>query len=71
MATRRLVAMLCLLPRVVLLSGCVALDSSSSDGDDPDPEVEAVFEGAFVHSDGFEDELFAFEPPENATVERL
>lgn len=57
MASRRIVAVLCLLALLALLGGCVALDSPSSDADEPepDPDPEAVFEGAFVHSDDLED----------------
>ena len=55
MQPRRFAALCCLLTLVVL-GGCVGVPSGEeapSDTDDPDPE--AVFEGAFVHSDDLED----------------
>ncbi|QLK25562.1 DUF2092 domain-containing protein [Natrinema zhouii] len=56
MTTRRFAAVLGVIVVGVLLSGCIALDSPSSDPDDPDdPDPEAVFEGAFVHADDLED----------------
>jgi outer membrane lipoprotein-sorting protein len=59
MATRRFAAVLGVIVVGVLLSGCVAFDSPSSDPNDPDdpdnPDPEAVFEGAFVHADNLED----------------
>ncbi|MXV64015.1 DUF2092 domain-containing protein [Natronorubrum sp. JWXQ-INN-674] len=51
MAPRRLAAVLGLLVLVVLASGCIAFEPPSDD----DPDVEAVFEGAFVHNDDLED----------------
>ncbi|SEH11586.1 Outer membrane lipoprotein-sorting protein [Natronorubrum sediminis] len=54
MASRRVAAAVCVLTLILTLSGCVALESiSSQESEDPAPED--VFEGAFVHSDDLED----------------
>ena len=53
MATRRLAALLGVLVLGVLLTGCVALEESLSEPNEAAPE--AVFEGAYVHSEDLED----------------
>ncbi|WP_435552853.1 LolA family protein [Natrinema sp. CGMCC1.2065] len=53
MTSRRLAAVLGVLVVSVLLTGCVALEDPERETDDPDPE--AVFEGAYVHSEDLED----------------
>ncbi|AGB32539.1 outer membrane lipoprotein-sorting protein-like protein [Natrinema pellirubrum DSM 15624] len=53
MTTRRLGVLLAVLAVGLLLTGCVALEDPENGTDDPDPE--AVFEGAYVHSEDLED----------------
>ncbi|OLZ41436.1 hypothetical protein A6E15_10770 [Natrinema saccharevitans] len=53
MTDRRLGVLLVVLAVGLLLAGCVALEDPESDADDPDPE--AIFEGAYVHSEDLED----------------
>ena len=61
MSSRRWVAVLGVVALIVLGGGCVALNSPSNgsaenaENSDHEPDPEAVFEGAFVHSDDLED----------------
>ncbi len=53
MTTRRLAVLFAVLAVGLLLTGCVAFEDPENETDEPAPE--AVFEGAYVHSEDLED----------------